>query len=84
MGSATGASWDLTLTLTQPRTGTLHCNLSLPRNLTLQFSHFLAWALTSALKGDHETAVASALETTQDQTLTLAKAPYPWGPNSNV
>ena len=31
-----------------------------------------AWALTAALKGDHETGVASALATSLDRTLTLA------------
>ena len=46
VGSAPGASWDLTLTLTVPRTGTLHRNLSLPRTLSLQVSRLLAWALT--------------------------------------
>ena len=34
VGSAPGASWDLTLTLTLPHTGTLHQNPSLPRTLT--------------------------------------------------
>ena len=83
-GFAPGASWELTLTLTLPRTGTLHRNLSLPRTLTLQVSRLRAWALTSALEGDHETGVASALATSLDQTLTLAKAPSPWGPHANV
>ena len=40
VGSAPGASWDLTLTLTLPRTGTLHRNLSLPRSLALQLTAF--------------------------------------------
>ena len=40
--SVPGASWDLTLTLTVPRTGTLHRKLSLPRSLTLQLSILLA------------------------------------------
>ena len=84
VGSAPGASWDLTLTLTVPRTGTLHRNLSLPRTLTLQVNRLRAWALTSALEGDHETGVDSVLATSLDQTLTLAKAPSPWGPHANV
>ena len=78
--------WDLTLTLTLtlPRTGTLHRNLSLPRSLILHLRRLLAWALTSALKGDHETRVTSALATSLARTLTLAKALPSWGPNSNV
>ena len=40
--SVLGASWELTLTLTLPRTGTLHRKLSLPRSLTLQLSILLA------------------------------------------
>ena len=82
MGLPSGASRDLTLNL--PRTRTLHQTLSLPRTQTLQLSHLVAWALTSALEGDHETGVASALATSLDRTLTLAKALSPWGPNSNV
>ena len=39
---------------------------------------------TSALEGDHETGVASALATSLARTLTLAKALPSWGPNSNV
>ena len=81
---APGASWDQTLTLTLPRTGTLHRNLSLPRILTLHLSPLVAWALTSALEGDHKTGVTSALATSLERTLTLAKALFPWGPNSNV
>ena len=57
--SVPGTSWDLTLTLTRPRTGTLPRNLSLPRSLILHLSRLLAWALTSALEGDHETGVAT-------------------------
>ena len=74
VGSAPGASWDLTQTLTLPRTGTLHRNLSLPRTLTLHLSRLVAWALTSALEGDHETRVTSAQGTSMDRNLTLAKA----------
>ena len=59
-------------------------NLSMPRSLTLQLSRLLAWALISALEGDHETKVTSALATSLVQTLTLAKSLSPWGPNSNV
>ena len=55
VGSAPGTSWDLTLTLTLPRTGTLHRNLSLPRSLILHLSRLLAWALTSAFEGDLKT-----------------------------
>ena len=83
-GFGPGTSWDLTLTLTLPRSETLHQNLSLPRSLALQLSRFLAWALTSALEGDHETGVASALATSLARTLTLAKALPSWGHNSNV
>ena len=50
----------------------------------LHLSRLLAWALTSALEGDHETGVASALATSLARTLTLAKALPTWGPNSNV
>ena len=77
-------SCELTLTLTLPRTGNLHRNLSLPRSLILHLSRLLAWAFTSTLEGDHETVVTSALATSLDQTLTLAEALSPWGPNSNV
>ena len=84
VGSAPGTSWDLTLTLTLPRTGTLPRNLSLPRYLILHLSRLLAWALTSGLKGDHETGAASALATSLDRTLTLSKALPSLGPNSNV
>ena len=84
MGLAPRAYWDLNLTLTLPRTGTLPRNLSLPRSLILHLSRLLAWALTSALEGDHETGVASALATSLARTLTLAKALPSWGPNSNV
>ena len=80
----TWSSWEVIPKLTLPRTGTLHRNLSLPRSLTLQLSRLLAWALTSALEGDHETSVASDLAMSLDQTLTLAKALSSWGPNSNV
>ena len=80
VGSAPGTSWVLTLTLTLLRTGTLHRNLSLPRSLILHLSRLLAWALTSALDGHHETGVASALATSLDRTLTLAKALFSWGP----
>ena len=84
VGSAPGTSWDLTLTLTLPRTGTLPRNLSLPRSLILHLSGILAWAPTSALVGDHETGVVSALASFLDRTLTLDKALPSWGPNSNV
>ena len=36
VGSAPGTSWDLTLTLTLPRTGTIPRNLRLPVSLILQ------------------------------------------------
>ena len=51
MGLAPRAYWDLNLTLTLPRTGTLHRKLSLPLTLTLQLCRHLAWALTSSLEG---------------------------------
>ena len=66
------------------RTGTLPRNLSLPHSLILHLTRLLAWALTSALEGDHETGVASALATSLARTLTLTKALPSWGPNSNV
>ena len=84
VGSAPGTSWDLTLTLTLPQTGTLPRILSLPRSLILHLSRLLAWALTSALEGDHETAVASALATSLARTVTLVNPLPSWGPNSNV
>ena len=84
VGSAPGTSWDLTLTLTLPRTGTLPRNLSLPRSLILHLSRLLAWALTSALEGVHETGVASGLATTLARTINLSKALSSWGPNSKV
>ena len=40
----------------------------------------MALALTSALEGDHETGVASALATSLVRTKTLAKALSPWDP----
>ena len=46
--------------------------------------HLLAWALTSDLEGDHETAVTSALAVSLDRTLTLANAQSLWGPHSIV
>ena len=79
-GFGAWSSWELTLTLTLPRSETLHLNLSLPRSLTLQLRRLLAWALTSSLEGDHKTGVASALATSLFQTLILAKALSPWGP----
>ena len=44
----------------------------------------VAWALTSAFKGDHESRVASALATSLEGTLSLAKPLSTWGPNPNV
>ena len=76
------APWDLTLSLTLPLTRTLHRNLSRLRSLTLHFTRTITWVLTSALKGDHETAVASALATSVT-ALTLSKSLSPWGPNQN-
>ena len=72
LGSSPGISWVLTLTV--PRTGTLPRNLSLPRSLILDLSRLMAWTLTSALEGDHETGVTLALVMSLVQTLTLAKA----------
>ena len=51
MGLAPRAYWDLKLTLTLPRIGTLHRKLSLSLTLTLQLCRHLAWALTSSLEG---------------------------------
>ena len=82
--SVPGASRYPTLTLTLPRTRNLAQKLSLPRSLILHLSGLLAWALTSALEGDHDTGVSSALATSLDRTLTLAKALPSWGPNNNV
>ena len=84
VGSTPGTSCDLNLTLTLPRSGTLHRNLRLPRSLILHLSRLLAWALTSVLEGDNETGVASALTTSLDRTLSLAKSLSSWGPNSKV
>ena len=53
-------------------------------SLILHLSRLLAWALTSALEGDHETGVASAVSTSLDRTLTLAKALASWGPNQGL
>ena len=83
-GFAPGTSWDLTLTLTLPRTGTLPRKLSLPRSLILHLCCLLTWAVISALEEDHQTGVASALGTSLDRTLTLAEALPSRGPNSNV
>ena len=58
--------------------------LTLPRTLTQHLSLLVAWVLTSALEGDHETRVASALATSLSRTLTLAKAATPCSPNSYV
>ena len=80
VGLAPGASRDLTLSLTGQLTGTLYQNLTLAQNLTLHLSRLHTWALTSAHEGDHETGVASALATSQDRTLTLAKALPSWCP----
>ena len=41
-------------------------------------------ALTTALEGYQKTRVFSALATSPDRTLNLAKALSPWGPNSIV
>ena len=84
VGSAPGTSWELTLTLTLSRTGSLPRNLSPSWSLILHLSRLLAWALTSALEGDYETGVAMALSTSLDRTLTLAKAVPSWGPNSKA
>ena len=81
VGSAPGTSWYLTLTIT--RIWTLNRNLCLPGTLTLHLSRLLAWPSLQSSR-DHETGVVSALATSRDRTLTLAKALSPWGPNSNV
>ena len=69
--SAPGASWDLILTRTLPVTRTLNQNLTKIQTLTLHLTRSVAWALTSALKGDRETRVPPALVTSLDYTLTL-------------
>ena len=63
---------------------TTHQILSLPSTLTLHFNLTFAWALTSPLERDLKTGVASILATSLVQTLTLAKALSPWGPNPKV
>ena len=83
-GFGAWSSWELTPTRNLPRTGTLNRNLSLPRSLILHLSCLQACALNSTLEGDHDTRVASALETSLDRTLTLDKALSSWGPKSNV
>ena len=82
--SALGESWDVTFTLTLPLIGKLDRNISLPRTITLHLSILVSCALTSALEGDHETRVASALATSLEQSVTVAKAPSLLGPNSSV
>ena len=82
VGSAPGVSWDLNLTL--PKTRTLHWKLSQPRSLTLHLSCPIAWALTSGLEEEYETRVASALATSLERNLTLAKALSPRGPNTKM
>ena len=52
--------------------------------LTLHQTHTHPCAHISALHGIHENGVTSALVTSLDRTLTLAKALSPWGPNSKV
>ena len=84
VGSSSGASWDLNFTLNLPCVKTLHRNLSNPRNLTLYLSSPIAWALISGLERDFWLNVPSALVTSLDQTLILAKALSPWGPNPYV
>ena len=74
VGSAPGASWIITLTLALRQTGTLHRKSSLPRTLTMHLSGLVASVLTSALEEGQVTRVASALATSLDRTLTLAKA----------
>ena len=83
-GLAPGDPRDLMLTISLLHNGTLQRNLRGPRTLNLHLSSPVAWALTSALKGDHETGDASALVTSLDRILTLAKALSPWGPKTNV
>ena len=65
-------SWDLTLTLNITLNITITLHLTLSVTLTLHVTRTVAWALTSALEGDHETGVASALAMSLDRTLTLA------------
>ena len=94
VGSASGTSWDLIITLTLPRTGTVPRNLSLPLSLILHLNRSLAWILTSALReitrlellwpGDipgpnPNPSYSSPLMGTQFQRRTASRA---WGPEA--
>ena len=89
VGSAPGTSWDLTLTLTLPRTGTLPRDLSLPRSLILHLSRLLAWALTSAVAAKDGSWPAPSLvpstQTFRETTaLVCVRCRGPHGPNPNT
>ena len=81
VGSSSAVSWHLNFTLNLPCVRTLHRNISRPRKLTLQLSRPVDLALISGLQRDYETNVALALATSLEQTLILANALSPWGPN---
>ena len=66
----------------QPSSNPNH--ISHPQILTLYLSRPIAWALISGLERDFGLSVPSALVTSLDQTLILAKALSPWGPNPYV
>lgn len=63
------------------RTLTLALSLALSIRLTgsLHLTWLATWTLISALLGGHRTGATLALVTTLEATLTLAKAPAPWG-----
>ena len=63
---------------------TLLLILSRTWTLSLHFNLTFTWALTSSLEGDLETGVTSILATSLVQTLTVAKALSPCGPNRMV
>ena len=52
--------------------------------LTLHLSRLVPSTLNSALEGNHETGVASALATSLNRILNLSKAFSPRGPNSSI
>ena len=84
VGSLPGTSWDLNLTVTLPVTGNLNRNLTLSPNLHLHLTRTIAWALTAADQGDHETGAALAVAMSLVRSLTITKARLPWGPNTKV
>ena len=81
------SAWSLLGPKTNPNRNPKH-NLQLTPNpicnWTLYLTPTFSRALNTALDGDHETGVASALSTSLDWTLILPKAFSPWGPNSKI